>query len=68
MPSLVSSRIDKDKIGGQSIKYGDDETWTRALKYLLTNLKWLIVWTAEFDDKLTSADSNDFVVPTHVVL
>lgn len=36
-------RINKDKIGDVSIKmqYNQDELWTKAMKYLLINLKWL---------------------------
>lgn len=41
-----SSRINKDKIGEVSIKnqFGQDELWTKALKYMLTNLKWLLAF------------------------
>lgn len=37
-------RINKDKIGDVSVKlqFSSDETWTKALKYTLINLKWLI--------------------------
>lgn len=34
--------INGEQIGGVSLRWGDDERWTRACKYLLTNLKWLI--------------------------
>jgi beclin 1 len=36
-------RINKDKIGDVSIKmqFNQDELWTKAMKYLLINLKWL---------------------------
>jgi len=39
-----------DKIKGISIKknqYNNDEAWTRSLKYLLTNMKWLLAWVAQ---------------------
>lgn len=41
-------RMDRDKIGEMSIKYSNYnvETWTKALKYMLTNLKWLLAWMA----------------------
>ena len=41
-------RMDRDKIGEMSIKYSisNIETWTKALKYMLTNLKWLLAWMA----------------------
>ena len=37
-------RIMKDRIGDISIKlqFNQDEQWTKALKYTLINLKWLI--------------------------
>jgi len=40
-------RIDKDKIGDMSIKiqFNNEETWTKSLKYLLTNLKCLLYET-----------------------
>ncbi|KAL6069902.1 Vacuolar protein sorting-associated protein atg6 [Balamuthia mandrillaris] len=41
-------RMDRDKIGKMSIKnqFNSPETWTKALKYTLTNLKWLLAWMA----------------------
>jgi len=38
--------IDKDKINDMSIKiqFNNEETWTKALKYMLTNLKFLLAW------------------------
>ncbi len=32
-----------------SVKYAfsSEELWTRALKYLLADLKWLLVWIAD---------------------
>jgi beclin 1 len=37
-------RILKDKIGEVSVKlqFSQEEAWTKALKYTLINLKWLI--------------------------
>eukprot|EP00301_Raphidiophrys_heterophryoidea_P021865 c6169_g1_i1.p1 GENE.c6169_g1_i1~~c6169_g1_i1.p1 ORF type:complete len:583 (+),score=130.09 c6169_g1_i1:35-1750(+) len=35
--------IENDTIGALSVKYGNDELWTRAMKYLLTNLKCLLL-------------------------
>jgi len=42
-------RMDKEKIGEVSIKiqFNPDETWTKALKYMLTNLKWLLAWMSK---------------------
>ena len=40
--------ISEAKINGHSIHYNsDDEQWTRACKYLLTNIKWMIAWSAK---------------------
>lgn len=43
-------RINKDKIGDVSIKlqFSQDEIWTKALKYMLINLKWLIGFASHF--------------------
>ncbi|KTW30735.1 hypothetical protein T552_00447 [Pneumocystis carinii B80] len=40
-------KIQKDKIGNAtiSISFNPDEIWTRSLKYLLTNLKYIIAYT-----------------------
>ena len=40
--------IDHDKwtIGELNIKMSGSEKWTTALKYMLTNLKWLLAWCA----------------------
>lgn len=37
-----------DRIGGLSVRtqFNDDHVWTRALKFLLTDLKWLIAWVS----------------------
>jgi len=40
--------IEGDKVGGLSVRTGTHEVqWTRALKNLLTNLKWLIAWSTK---------------------
>lgn len=46
-------RIDKDKICDMSIKiqFNNEETWTKSLKYLLTNLKWLLTWVSKQPDE-----------------
>ncbi|RHX98472.1 hypothetical protein DYB36_003111 [Aphanomyces astaci] len=48
-PSLrFPYKITRAKIGDLSIEVGgNDEQWTRALKYLLTHLKWLLAWVAK---------------------
>ena len=39
-------------IGGLSLSYGaDGERWTRALKYFLTDLKWLLAFTVKHVDR-----------------
>ncbi|KAJ1977278.1 autophagy protein [Dimargaris xerosporica] len=40
----------KDKVGGVSIKlqFGQEETWTRALRYALINCKWVLAFAASF--------------------
>jgi beclin 1 len=39
------------KIGGHSIYFGnDDEVWTRACKFMLTNVKWMIAWSSKHCD------------------
>jgi len=46
-------RINKDKIGDShgehSIKFqgNHEETWTKALKFMLTNLKWCLAWVCK---------------------
>ncbi|KAI8919945.1 autophagy protein Apg6-domain-containing protein [Powellomyces hirtus] len=39
-------RISKDKIGETSIKmqFNQDEAWTKALKYMLIDLKWILAF------------------------
>lgn len=41
-------RINKDKIGELSIRvqFNQDELWTKALKYMLTNMKWILVFAS----------------------
>ncbi|KAI8149259.1 autophagy protein Apg6-domain-containing protein [Fennellomyces sp. T-0311] len=41
-------RIHNDKIGDLSIRmqFNQDELWTRALKYMLTNMKWVLVFAS----------------------
>mmetsp|Transcript_63267 Transcript_63267/g.137608 ORF Transcript_63267/g.137608 Transcript_63267/m.137608 type:complete len:87 (+) Transcript_63267:555-815(+) len=41
-------RIEGDKVQDHSIRlqFNSHQDWSKALKYLLTNLKWLIAWKA----------------------
>lgn len=37
--------VSESKIGDVSFTYGDDlETWTRSMKFMLTNIKWIVAW------------------------
>ncbi|CAI5461595.1 unnamed protein product [Closterium sp. Yama58-4] len=40
-------KIEGDKIQGLTVKqsFNREERWTKALKYLLCDLKWALVWT-----------------------
>ncbi|KAF2155748.1 APG6-domain-containing protein [Myriangium duriaei CBS 260.36] len=45
--------IDKDKVGGASIKlgaFGQEEQWTKACKYALTCCKYLLAHASHIDD------------------
>ncbi|GLE04888.1 hypothetical protein PINS_up013869 [Pythium insidiosum] len=47
-PSLkFPYKIQRGKIGDLPISLGNDEQWTKALKYMLTHLKWLLAWVAK---------------------
>ncbi len=41
--------IDKDKVGGISIKMGHED-WTKACKYMLTCCKYLLAHASHLDD------------------
>jgi beclin 1 len=46
--------VAEGKIHDQNVFWGtDDEAWTRALKYLLTDVKWLIAWTTKHCNNTT---------------
>ena len=44
---------DKGTIGGLSVKSGLGKQskirWTRAMKFLLTDLKWIVAWASKWD-------------------
>lgn len=47
-PSLTFPyKIQRGKIGDLPISLGNDEQWTKALKYMLTHLKWLLAWISK---------------------
>jgi len=65
-------RIDKDKIAEVSIKIQvySEETWTKALKFMLTDLKFLIVFVSRWDagrqnNSTTTASSSGSVTPIY---
>ncbi|RIA80362.1 beclin-1 [Glomus cerebriforme] len=39
-------RINRDKIGDISIRFKSDETWTKALRFTLTNTKWILAYAS----------------------
>lgn len=53
-------RINKDKIGELSIRvqFNQDELWTKALKYMLTNMKWILVFASRANISSDSIISN----------
>jgi beclin 1 len=58
-------RINKDKIGELSIRvqFNTDEQWTKALKYMLTNMKWILVFAsrANISSESTLSDTTTAV-------
>jgi len=47
--SITKDNTGEMLIGGLTIIYGTDgERWTRALKYLLTDLKWLVAFVVKY--------------------
>ncbi|EGG21874.1 autophagy protein Apg6 family protein [Cavenderia fasciculata] len=47
--STSGTTVTSEHINGMPIKvqFTNDDTWTKALKYMLTNLKWLLSWVAK---------------------
>ena len=45
--------IDKERVGGLNIKthFNNDVQWTKALKYMLIDLKMLLAWVNKHDQK-----------------
>ncbi|KAI8643482.1 autophagy protein Apg6-domain-containing protein [Parasitella parasitica] len=54
-------RIYKDKIGDLSIRiqFNQDESWTKALKYMLINMKWILVFASRANSSSDSAETSD---------
>jgi beclin len=51
-----NDRIVKDKIGDACVRlaFNQDETWTRALKYILTNAKWILAYASNLSSAPTA--------------
>jgi len=43
---FLPHRIGPSTVNAVSVHYSNSESWTRAMKYLLTDLKWLLTWAA----------------------
>ena len=41
-----AGRIEGGKIGGLALSYAVSAEWTRAMKFLLSDLKWVVAWRA----------------------
>merc|ERR1711972_1289943 len=55
-PSMrLPFKIEGDKVGGFSVRvqFNQDERWTKALKFMLSDLKWIIAWveSRDFSDR-----------------
>lgn len=57
--------IEGDKVGGQSIRYGlsRDKAWTKALKYMLVDLKYCLKATLEVKDRRRAATAAVAMLP-----
>lgn len=57
--------IEGDKVGGQSIRYGlsRDKAWTKALKYMLVDLKYCLKATLEVKDRRRAAAAAVAMLP-----
>ncbi|CAG8498538.1 9631_t:CDS:2 [Diversispora eburnea] len=55
-------RINKDKIGDASIRlqFNQDEAWTKALKYTLTNTKWILAYASSSSHDWGKHKSSSF--------
>ncbi|CEP18604.1 hypothetical protein [Parasitella parasitica] len=54
-------RINKDKIGDLSIRiqFNQDESWTKALKYMLINMKWILVFASRANSASDLTETSD---------
>lgn len=61
-------KIEADKVGGFSIKlqFNQDERWTKALKFMLTDLKWIIAFVESRGHERTQPSSRTSAPATSV--
>lgn len=61
MDSLLDSIF---RLHPRRIQFNSEEQWTKALKFMLTNLKWGLAWvSSQFSEEQHGAAADD-VVPT----
>lgn len=61
MPYKIN--IQELKIGDISFTYGvDDEIWTRSLKFVLSNIKWIIAWYSKHGKSLSVSTSTTSII------
>ncbi|KAF4737636.1 Beclin-1 [Perkinsus olseni] len=60
-PLRLPFSIEGDKVGGFSValQFNQEERWTKAMKYLLTNLKWLMAYIESEPLPTTSPLASD---------
>ena len=51
-PLELPYAVEGDRVGGLTVKlmFNKDARWSRALKYLLTDLKWCLSWVVARQD------------------
>ena len=58
-PFELPYAIEGDCVGGHTIKlqspFRRDAQWTKALKYMLTDLKWALTWMISQQDSVATA-------------
>jgi len=59
-PLELPYAIEGDRVGGLTVKlmFNKDARWSRALKYLLTDLKWCLSWVVARQDGRTAASAS----------
>lgn len=45
------------------IQFNNEETWTKSLKYMLTNLKWLLAWVVRMEAEQFSTKQKSIQAP-----